>query len=427
MKNLNKIHRALILRYLYKQYAMQLLTFITLVFVLFFSFFEMEKRNLSVFTVEEGEEYCHIIECEDTEVSELENVSEKIGKFIYSVYGLNNKLIGKSKNFDSKHSLFLESAKNYEDKEIRISFLERPGKIMPYLVINTKLNLISGNKYLGYIIAGSEISHKFRGVLRLAFAFLIVFLIYAFVIYKMTLKLVVSSVMPINEALLAQRNFSANASHDLKTPISILIMSLECLKSDKNNKFSDFSAEILNDMENSVLSMKKLTESLMILAKSESGAEKLDMSIVDLCEVVSMIISAFSKIVKNRNIDLILKTDLKVAAVWVNKNHLEQIISNILENACKYSKNGGTVIIDIEKVGSKFILSIKDFGIGIAEKDIHHIFDRFYRVDKSRNTEGYGLGLAISYEFAAKNNIEITVESTLGEGSVFKLLVDEHT
>ena len=404
---------------------MQIIVFLAIGFVLCFSFFEMEKRNLFIFAVEESEEYCHVLDGKVSEVAKIDGISEKIDKFAYYAYNSNNNLVGCNKFEEPKHSFFLENANKLENKEVRIDLIKRPDKLIPYLMVSTKQEIKSNNKYLGYILAGCEISHKFRRILQIFGVILIVFIVYAFVIYKMTLNLISVIVTPINDALLTQRRFTANASHDLKTPLSIMQMSLECLKRDTDTNLSDFSIETLGDMEKAVQTMKNLTNSLMILAKAENNSENIDMVAVDLCSFVRKITQDYSKLINKKNINLIFSTELGSAPVWLNKDHLELIIANLFDNACKYSKEGREVIVEIKKENNKYSVSVTDFGVGISEKDLPYIFDRFYRVDKSRTTEGVGLGLAISKELALKNNIEIKVESTMGKGSIFKLLMEE--
>ena len=399
--------------------------FVVVSLIVFFTFFEMEKRNIEIFAFEESEEYLHILDGDVKVTASLDDISKYAEKYSYYVFDSQENLVGSNKFDEPKHSLFLKNAENLENKQLKINFLERKGKIMPYLMVSIRQDIKSNNKYLGYILAGHEISHEFRDLLRLVFILLFVMLIYIFAIYRMTVKLVQKAIKPIQESLEAQKNFTANASHDLKTPLSIILMSLECIKRDKENIFSDFSAETIADMEKAAKSMKNLTESLNILVKSDNDQKTDCKAAVDVCKITKEIISAYSKIADKKSIELMYSSELKQAIAWIKKDDLEIVVANLLDNACKYSEKNSKVSIDLKKINNKFLLSVIDDGAGIPEADIPFIFDRFYRVEKSRTTEGSGLGLAIVKELSEKNNLELKVESKLGKGSVFTVLIPE--
>lgn len=217
------------------------------------------------------------------------------------------------------------------------------------------------------------------------------------------------------------KDFVANASHELRTPITIIRGFAETLQ-DIPDLSKEMLFEITEKIVRTCIRLDKLVRSLIILSDIEHiPPERLQN--VDLILSVEKCIDQL--LVLNRQVKVHLKTDLKKAPVFADIDLIEMAITNILENAVKYSQGDPEIEVRINQLGHEIELSIQDNGIGIAEGDLPHIFDRFYTVDKARSRKagGAGLGLSIVKNIIEKHKGKIFATSKIGKGSTFTILL----
>lgn len=213
---------------------------------------------------------------------------------------------------------------------------------------------------------------------------------------------------PIEENLNLQMEFISNASHELKTPITVITMENEVLLREKNHSKEELLHQIKSNLEE-VTSLSKLVNILLELARNN----KITLEKIKVIDVVNNACDKLKLLSKKKNITILNNIDnLKILA---NKDILEEVIVIILDNAIKYSDKNTT--IKIYSKNSKIF--IEDEGIGIKEKDLKYIFDRFYRADKSHSTEGYGLGLSLAKHLTEKMKLKISAYNNKDKGSTF--------
>ena len=213
---------------------------------------------------------------------------------------------------------------------------------------------------------------------------------------------------PIEENLNLQMEFISNASHELKTPITVITMENEVLLREKNHSKEELLHQIKSNLEE-VTSLSKLVNILLELARNN----KITLEKIKVIDVVNNACVKLKLLSKKKNITILNNIDnLKILA---NKDILEEVIVIILDNAIKYSDKNTT--IKIYSKNSKIF--IEDEGIGIKEKDLKYIFDRFYRADKSHSTEGYGLGLSLAKHLTEKMKLKISAYNNKDKGSTF--------
>ncbi|MBU2531034.1 MAG: cell wall metabolism sensor histidine kinase WalK [Elusimicrobia bacterium] len=220
-----------------------------------------------------------------------------------------------------------------------------------------------------------------------------------------------------------RRDFVANVSHELRTPVcSIKGYSetlLEGALHDKNNA-EDFLKIIYSDCER----LAKLIDDILDLAKIESDNLALNLKSCDVKEIVQRIVSGMSMRIKAKSLDINVKIPDQIAGIMADENRIAQVLVNLIENALKYTKRGEISISALEE-GDFLRINVTDTGIGIPEKDIPRLFERFYRVDKARSKElgGTGLGLSIVKHIVYAHNGKVSVQSAQGKGSVFSFTV----
>jgi len=225
---------------------------------------------------------------------------------------------------------------------------------------------------------------------------------------------------PIELAMEGQKRFVADASHELKTPLTSIKSEIEVALRDKNLKLKDAKEMLKSNLEE-VDKIKDFSDYLLTLSRLESGAS-LSMEEVDLKEAALQAIRRNSKLAKEKNIKV--NADLAEVVVKGNPQSLVELISILLNNAIKYSGKEKEIMLSLRKKRSNAIFEVKDEGIGISDADLPYIFDRFYRADSSRNkneVDGYGLGLSIAKSIIDAHKGEIKVKSERGKGSAFSV------
>jgi signal transduction histidine kinase len=277
-------------------------------------------------------------------------------------------------------------------------------------------------KVKGVLFIGQEISfyvHMLHRLLIVLIGLAAAFLIIAFIAAQYTAR---RSVMPIVRMYNKQRQFIGDASHELRTPLSVIYSTIEVLELEEKDTMSEFGYELLLDMKNEVKSMTNLVKDLLTLAQSDVGAAVINYEKFDLSNEIKQVLRLFRPMADSKNITISM--DVPVSLVtYKDREKIRQLVYILLDNAVKYTKEGGKVQINLFKEDSneKICIQIQDTGIGIKQEQLKRIFDRFYRGDKSRTKEfgGSGLGLAIAKTIVNAHKGSIEVSSVHGEGTTF--------
>jgi len=234
---------------------------------------------------------------------------------------------------------------------------------------------------------------------------------------------VVEDVTELRKLESVRSEFAANVSHELKTPLTIIRGFVETLKdgSIKDEKKTEKFLDIIS-IETDRLS--RLISDILYLSEIESDSIKVEMSKLNLVDSAKEVANLLMHAAEEKRISLTVES---VEDVYVkgNKDRIKQMIINLVDNAIKYTGENGFVTIKVYSKDSYAYLDVEDSGIGIPEKDLNRLFERFYRADKSRSRElgGTGLGLAIVKHIAILHGGEVSAESKLQEGSVFKVKI----
>ena len=227
------------------------------------------------------------------------------------------------------------------------------------------------------------------------------------------------TLLPISEMVDEQNRFISDASHELRTPLTGLITATEVSLRDKKLTLIQ-SRKVLSENLEELNNLKKLSDNLLELAYFQKPNGKIPLENVNLFEVLSEAVKKVQPLAKQKEINLIApqKSTILIRASF---DKLLRLAVILLDNAIKYSPDNSQVEITLKKQKQSAVLLVKDYGLGIDPKNLPHIFDRFYRVEQSRNkkTDGYGLGLAIAKKIVESHNGNISVESGLNKGSTF--------
>lgn len=216
-----------------------------------------------------------------------------------------------------------------------------------------------------------------------------------------------------------RREFTANVSHELKTPLTSISGFAELMKSGAvdNKDIVDFSTSIYDEAKRLI----SLVNDIIKISKLDENSVPFDDEPVDIAQIVRLTAERLKPVADKDNITI----EYNDNKAFINGNYtiVEEMIFNLVDNAVKYNKKGGKVKISVEDTGKHIKISVSDTGIGINKADFDKIFERFYRVDKSHSKEigGTGLGLSIVKHGAVYHNAQVGVESEIGKGTTISL------
>ncbi len=219
----------------------------------------------------------------------------------------------------------------------------------------------------------------------------------------------------------ARKEFLSNVSHELRTPLSSIKLMLETVLEAPEEEARDlFVPQALAQVDR----LTALVGQLLEQARAESGQLKLDLRDVDLEEVARPIVASFEQQASHKGVNLEL-TALRPVRVEADPDRLAQVFVNLIDNALRHTRGGGRIRIELDARDSDAVLRVRDTGEGIPYRDLPHIFERFYVVDRSRTrgTGGAGLGLAIVKGIVDAHGGAISAESMLGRGTAFTIRI----
>ena len=214
-------------------------------------------------------------------------------------------------------------------------------------------------------------------------------------------------------------NFVSDASHELKTPLaSIKLLSDSILQNDMDN---ETIKEFVGDIGNEADRLTRMTQKLLSLSRIESQQDG-DCEIVFMAPTIARVIRMLGRIAEESNITIHTEI-IQDCSILIIEDDLYQIVFNLVENGIKYNVSGGQLFVTLDRDEDNAVVKVRDTGVGIPEDSVGHVFERFYRVDKARarKSGGSGLGLSIVRNMVERNGGSISVESVVGEGSLFTL------
>lgn len=223
-----------------------------------------------------------------------------------------------------------------------------------------------------------------------------------------------------------RRLFVSNVSHELRTPLTSVKSYLEAL--DEGALSEPVAPDFIKVSLDETNRMMRMVTDLLHLSRIDNATSHLDVELINFTAFITFILNRFDKIRdqdEEKKYEIV--RDYPINSVWVeiDTDKMTQVIDNILNNAIKYSPDGGKITVSMKTTDDQMILSISDQGLGIPKEDLPKIFDRFYRVDKARSRAqgGTGLGLAIAKEIVKQHNGFIWAKSEYGKGSTFTIVL----
>ena len=296
--------------------------------------------------------------------------------------------------------------------EIAVARQEKSGQISDYSLMYVKKNDFE-NTLIVFASNSSLYENLRKSILINSGLFVGSMIIILFI----SLGLSWLAVKPVKKAWEQQKQFVADASHELKTPLTVILANNNIMMSHKNSTVEQ-EQKWLESTEDEAQHMKQLIDQMLFLAKSDAGENRLQLSAVDFSEIVEGSALNFEPVAFEKEvlIDTEIAQDIMLEG---NQTQLNQLAHILIDNAVKYSDEGSIIKIILSKKNDIVEFSVNNHGNEISKEDIEHIFDRFYRAEKSRTTKGYGLGLSIAQNIVQNLNGKLSVQSNQTDGTTF--------
>ncbi len=306
---------------------------------------------------------------------------------------------------------------------------DKPGIFFPKYANQTFVTLLmvkpikKANNVHGIFYAGKDVTIQYRFLKELLYIIIGILIVFIILITWIGYLMAGKSMDPIKRSYQRQRQFLADASHELRLPLSVLLSSVEAIDSDGESQFSEFTQQVLVDMKDEIKKMSRIIGDLLTLARSDTSALALTKEQFKFEPIAKQIIRILHPITQAKSIDLEMHISEDII-VYADRERISQLLLILLDNALKYTPDNGEVQLFVETIQtgqSELKIIVKDNGIGIAPEEQKLIFERFYRVDKTRSRQmgGNGLGLSIAKWIAEAHKGSIKVISQPGQGSSF--------
>lgn len=263
-----------------------------------------------------------------------------------------------------------------------------------------------------------DITAQHRILTNLIYTFVVVAAVMLIFIFLISRTFANKAIQPVEEAFYKQKQFIADASHELKTPLTVINTNVDVLLSNKDEN-AEHQSKWLYYIKSEVERMSKLINDLLYLAKLDDSRDVI-YSAFDLSKAVEDVILTMEALIFENNIELSYDVESGIM-IEGNKEQMEQVVMILLDNAVKYSGSKGKVNLSLRKNNNNAVLSVANTGEAIPSECMERIFDRFYRGDKSRarNSGGYGLGLSIAKAIVDQHEGKIYVKSGANEYTTF--------
>ena len=285
----------------------------------------------------------------------------------------------------------------------------------PYLVYSTLVTSRDGTIVLG-VLQASISEQQYESELRTLLMILVgVSLAGLLASGAISAVLARRALQPIQVSLRRQRDFVADAAHELRTPLAIMRTAAELSLADGSGQEQQMALEQTLSQSTH---LARLVDSLSLLARADSGVVTMEREPVCVTDLAQSTVEGVEILAEERDVTLQLSAQPDVYVLG-DTGRLRQLILILLDNALKFTPEGGTITVHVDRQGPRARIGVRDSGPGIEPKDLPHLFDRFYRADRARTGEGTGLGLAIGRWIAEAHGGQIVAANAQGGGALF--------
>lgn len=419
---INEIRKKLVWKYTLIMLLMLMIVFIGNFFLINHIIMERRTSSLEKYLIEEVDEAIPVfLQYKVDKTLEpirhfIDSDSEKdINNFVYWFDADNNLVMasGLSNRISEKKIDLMLNWEHSENELVDMDIIDYEGN--KWNVVMTYQKAYHNGVFLGKVFVGKNITtlkviqDKYISFVS---ALVIIMIILTFILAD---KMASRAMIPIIESIERQNKFVADASHEMRTPLSVMLASIDLLKTNGKN-----NTEIKDNIKNELLNMRELINELLDLARYDVKKTSLKMECFNLTNSTKEVIKNVQYLANNKNIKINFSSDNEIF-VKADEPKIKRLMYIFIDNAIKYSPSDTIIDISLESGKNYITFEIKDEGTGIPEAEQEDIFKRFYRIDKARTrlAGGAGLGLSIAAEIINMHNGKIGVISNGKNGSVF--------
>lgn len=315
----------------------------------------------------------------------------------------------------------LSSDNPYSDAELRALLSDVAAQSEPFGVLRARHVFYYRSESAPYRVAIASTAYLTHSVVNLGLVLLASWLGAMLLLLAVSIRLSAIAARPMEEAIRREKQFVADASHDLKTPLSVILANTAIL-AESPEADAEGRRRWLESTQTATKRMQRLICRMLTLAEAERPEAAPAMQPVELCGLATKAALELESMAYERHVAL--ETELPASCtVRADPDELLRVISSLLDNALKYEPEGGRVLLSLVRERRRASLTVRNFGSCIPEEELPHVFDRFYRGDKSRAGEdgSFGLGLAIAKEMTERMGGRLSAESSPQEGTCFRL------
>ena len=325
-------------------------------------------------------------------------------------------------------SIALNLLNGYDSKELFIDDDEANEYLFDYKALQ-KFNIKTSDLPEGSVIINhpKKLIKEYKNILIASLLLLIgllsmILVLLWYIVYKKRYeKAILNAIHNAEEASKIKTHFISNISHELKTPINVIMSAIQLINyNTKESPYYSKNKNTLNIIDDNCKRLLRLINNLIDVQKHELDDTKLNLSAVNVVNLIEMLVASVVPYAESKNLNLIFDTNKEDVILKVDSDKLERIMLNLLSNAIKFSKPNGEIRVTLNFEDCLYI-SVADNGIGIAKENLNKIFDKFTQLDTSfsRKNEGSGIGLSIVKSFVLLHNGKISVKSELNKGTSF--------
>ncbi|MCE4050763.1 sensor histidine kinase [Bacillus sp. Au-Bac7] len=428
-----------------------LLLFIIVVYLLlYFTIFKEQERELKVTAEQEASSIeAYLTQTNQTNLLEFQNqksLEKDVDQFFFYVVNTSGSLVLGDETVSDSRSEILNKLDGWDPSENeirsetikvdnitaerrfktrgRVEEFESDQKQETVRLLVAAQPIYHHGQEIGLLYIGKEISFAYQLFKMLPFILLGIAVLFMGVAIYISYYMSKKAMIPISRTFARQKEFVADASHELRTPLSVMLSSINAMEMTAEFKEEDYSHKLLLNMKNEVKRMTGLVGDLLTIARSDMEKIELANETFDFCPLAKKTIQSLKMLADSKQIKLYLHAP-EALIVHGDSQRFTQLLYILVDNAIKYTPNGGEVLLSLAADGRELVVEVKDTGIGIDPKDQQRIFDRFYRTDKSRTRQvgGHGLGLSIAKWIVDSYAGTIHVSSEIGKGSVFSIRI----
>jgi len=388
-----------------------------------------EQQDLLSITIEEAREQAMILKGRrDSSMPELKDGDNTRTKMFYYVFDTVGQQVAMNEPANEMRTSVLDIIRRWDakDGEVRLHKFYLPNGERG-IILMCSIKIEDGQRIVGKFFMGEDITSYYQMLKMMLIVLAIIALVFLIIAILVGHLLAGRAIIPIQQSFSRQREFVADASHELRTPLSIFLLSIDAMEADEDNHLSTFSTQVFVDMKSETRRMSKIVADLLTLARADSGVTNIIKEKFCFDIMTEQVIRGLKPLAEEKDIKLEM-TEMPAIPVYADKERMMQLLVILIDNAIKYTPSGGRVVVLINKITGQIPyihVVVQDTGIGISTDNQNLIFERFYRVDKTRARAegGTGLGLSIVKWIVEAHHGTIKVESTLGAGSSFIIIL----